>query len=187
MMLMRLDYPPILILFFAVIFESVSFDVIPTEYIYPLFLDFPNDSEFSPECKQIGYKSRYFILNSGSLSLYIVAGFLLHIVYAILAQILKKGNGKVYKWIKSKQDNFWYSGLISFYNETYLNLCFCGILNITRTDMDSGSTIGNNIFCLVISTAIAIGPIFYAIGVYKGWKLSERATTASVFQVVEGG
>lgn len=98
---MRLIYPPIVVLVFAVVFESVSFDLVPTEYIYPLFLSFTDDSEFSPECNQIGYKSRYFILNSGSISFYIVAGIILHIFYAILALILKKGNGKVYKWIRS--------------------------------------------------------------------------------------
>jgi hypothetical protein len=99
---MRLLYPPIVVIVFAVIFDSVSFDLIPTEYVYPLFLDFPNDSGFSPECDQIGYKSRYFILNSGSISIYIAAGFLMHVVYAIFAAILKKGNGKVYKWIRRK-------------------------------------------------------------------------------------
>ena len=99
---MRLVYPPIVVLVFAVVFDSVSFDLIPTDYVYPTFLSFPNDSPFSPECAQIGYKSRYFILNSGSISIYIVVGFLVHVLYAILASILKKGNGKVYKWIRRK-------------------------------------------------------------------------------------
>jgi hypothetical protein len=100
MMVMRLFFPPIVVLVFAIVFDAVSFDLIPTEYVYPLFLNFDNDSEFTPECGQIGYKSRYLIPNSGSISIYIAAGFLVHILYAILAAILKKGNGKVYNWIK---------------------------------------------------------------------------------------
>ena len=102
MMTMRLVYPQIVVLVFAVVFDSVSFDLIPTDYVYPEFLSFPNDSSFSPECAQIGYKSRYFIPNSGSISIYVVVGFLVHVLYAILASILKKGNGKVYKWIRRK-------------------------------------------------------------------------------------
>ena len=187
MMVMRLLFPPIVLLVFSIVFDAVSFDLIPTEYVYPEILHFADDSEFSPECGQIGYKSNYLIPNSGSISIYIAAGLMIQIFYAILASILKKGNGKVFNWIKRKQSDFWYSGLVSFFNETYLNLCFCSLINITHLQMDDGSTIGNNIFCLVIITVLFVGPIVYAIAVSQAWKASERTAAVTIAEELEGG
>ena len=53
--------------------------------------------------------------------------------------------------------------------------------------MDSSSSIGNNIFCAIYSTALVVGPIVFAIGVNQSWKASERAGTALIVDAVEGG
>ena len=53
--------------------------------------------------------------------------------------------------------------------------------------MDSPSSIGNNIYCVIYSTALVVGPIVYAIGVNQAWKVSERAGAALIIEAVEGG
>ena len=53
--------------------------------------------------------------------------------------------------------------------------------------MDSSSSIGNNIFCAIYSTALVVGPIVFAIGVNQSWKASERAGTIFLVDAVEGG
>ena len=70
-MMMQLMYPETTFIFFAKVFEFVTFDMIPTQLIYPLVLNLVNVA-YSDEADKIGYESRYLIWNSGSITLYIV-------------------------------------------------------------------------------------------------------------------
>ena len=54
-------------------------------------------------------------------------------------------------------------------------------------EMDSGSSGVNNIFCAIISAALLVGPIIYAIGVNRAWNVSMRVAAASIIEAVEGG
>ena len=58
---------------------------------------------------------------------------------------------------------------------------------MTQMAMDSSSSIGNNIFCIIISSALVFGPVVYAVSVNRAWKVSERAAAASIVEAVEGG
>ena len=58
---------------------------------------------------------------------------------------------------------------------------------MTQMDMDSSSSIGNNIFCIIISAALVAGPVVFAVAVNLAWKVSERAAAASMVEAVEGG
>jgi len=78
-MLKRLNLPESTVLVFSKIFSSVTFDIIQTDKVYPLFLTFNSDSPFSEEAVSIGYNSRYFIPNSGSITIYIAATILIQI------------------------------------------------------------------------------------------------------------
>ena len=65
MMVMQLNYPRETAIFYALIFEFISFDMIPAQEIYAEIFRFINDSPFSDEANIIGYFSRYFVFNSG--------------------------------------------------------------------------------------------------------------------------
>ena len=62
---MQLNYPRETAIFYTLIFEFVTFDLIPVEEIYGEIFKFINDSPFSDEANIIGYFSRYFVFNSG--------------------------------------------------------------------------------------------------------------------------
>ena len=67
------------LLFFAKILEFVIFDMIPTEHIYPLIFFFTNDSAYTEEAEALGYGSRYLIINTGSVTIFIIANVFLHL------------------------------------------------------------------------------------------------------------
>ena len=53
--------------------------------------------------------------------------------------------------------------------------------------MDDSSTKANNIFCILITAVLLIGPIVYSIAVRYSWKMSERIAGAVIAEAVEGG
>lgn len=97
-MLMKLLFPPVTVTFFAGLFEYVTFDIIPTEDIYKFVFGWPNEA-YSKEAEEIGYASRYFIENAGSIPLYIAIDIFLQTVYALAKLILKSG-GRVRGYIE---------------------------------------------------------------------------------------
>ena len=76
LMMMQLQYPATIALFFSKVFEFVTFDIIPTELFYPYIFDFP-EGAYSEEADLIGYYSRYIILNAGSITLFLLSYLLL--------------------------------------------------------------------------------------------------------------
>ena len=70
-MIMQLNYPPTAVLFFGLIFEFVTFDIVPTEFLYEIMFGFNSDS-ISEQAENIGYESQYFIENSGSFFIYLI-------------------------------------------------------------------------------------------------------------------
>ena len=70
-MMMQLKFPASAMIFYAALFEFVTFDLIPTDELYQKIFDFENKEPYSDEADNIGYSSRYLIFNSGSLTLFI--------------------------------------------------------------------------------------------------------------------
>ena len=79
LMMMHIMLAQSCLLFFAKILEFVIFDMIPTEYIYPLIFFFKNDSAYTEEAEALGYGSRYLIINTGSVTIFIKANVFLHL------------------------------------------------------------------------------------------------------------
>ena len=102
-MMMQLMYPEIMLEYYSSVFEFVTFDMIPTEIIYPLFLTLVN-VPYSDEADRIGYESRYVIWNSGSITLYIILYSFIQLVYAGLAKVLCAG--KALNFVHLKQQAF---------------------------------------------------------------------------------
>ena len=70
--MMQISFPVIALTFFSYVFEFVTFDLIPTDLIYPYIFDFSGDKPYSAQAEAIGYESRYIVWNLGSLFLYII-------------------------------------------------------------------------------------------------------------------
>ena len=77
------------LLFFAKILEFVIFDMIPTEYIYSLIFFFENDSAYTEQAEALGYGSRYLIINTGSVTIFIIGNVFLHLFSCCFVKICK--------------------------------------------------------------------------------------------------
>ena len=67
------ETPENAVLFYASIFDWITFDIFPTDYIYGLLLEFTGDTPYNDKVDTAGYGSRFLITNSGSLSIFIVS------------------------------------------------------------------------------------------------------------------
>lgn len=70
-MIMQLNYAAAVSIFYSTLFEFVTFDIVPTDEIYAEIFDFESEP-YSDEADNIGYGSRLFIENTGSLFVYMV-------------------------------------------------------------------------------------------------------------------
>ena len=68
--MMQVNFPPNVMIFFSGIFEFVTFDLVPSEKIYALFISL-EESPFSEEAGEIGYEYHQFIPNTGTVTLFI--------------------------------------------------------------------------------------------------------------------
>ena len=77
-MIITLQYPASISLFFSGVFEAVTFELLPSELIYEQIFDFvDSDKPYTEQADEIGYGSRLTFINSGSISIYFFALFLL--------------------------------------------------------------------------------------------------------------
>ena len=70
-MIMQLNYAAAVSVFYSSLFEFITFDVVPTDEIYGNIFEFESDP-YSDEADDIGYGSRIFIENTGSLLVYLI-------------------------------------------------------------------------------------------------------------------
>ena len=89
LMIMQLSYPAAAIVFYAVVFEYVTFDVIPTDGPYDATLKFEN-VPYSDEAASVGYASRYIIYNSGSQPIFMVAILVFQLIFLCLTCIVSE-------------------------------------------------------------------------------------------------
>ena len=127
LMMMQLDYPATVVLFFSGLFGFVTFDVFQPDFIYAYVFGWEN-VPYSDQADEIGYGSRYLIENSGSITLFIVLITFMQSFYTFVAKITSKGCS-ANNFVQDKRDEFFWGGFNDFYNETYLTLSYCACIN----------------------------------------------------------
>ena len=167
-MMMQLMYPETTLAFYASVFDFVTFDMVPTDSIYPLILDLVN-VPFSENAGKIGYESRFCIWNSGSITIYIIIYAMAQLLYSGLAKILPPG--KALDFVVTKQIAFRWGGLCDFFNEVYLTMSFCVCINSSDMSFETPSEGVNNTFNLVVGVALVVGPIIIVVNLNKNWKV----------------
>jgi hypothetical protein len=167
-MMMQLMYPEVTLVFYSSVFDFVTFDMIPTEYIYPLILTLAN-VPYSEAAEKIGYESRYIIWNSGSITIYIFIYILMQLIYAGLAKILNPG--KALDFVRGKQKAFKWGGLCDFFNEVYLTMSYCVCINLSSMSIYDQSSGINNVFNGIIAAALVFGPTVIVKDLNKSWKV----------------
>ena len=151
-------YPAAALIFYAGIFEFVTFDIIPTDRLYDKLFAFENDVPFSDRAKDIGYESRYAIPNSGSMPIFICVMLVVQPLYALITSLAPK-NGSIYTFTKTKQEAFKWAGLTDFTSEIYLSMSFCLCINTSAFSFDSRSEVINNVCACIMALFMLIWPL----------------------------
>ena len=75
-MMIQLSYPVSSVLFYSIMIEFVTFDLIPTDNFYNKLFGFENEA-LSQQADEIGYSSRYVIFNAGSIPIFMLLALVL--------------------------------------------------------------------------------------------------------------
>ena len=169
-MMMQIILSELCMIFFRAIIQYVIFDIIPTDYFYPLIFFFQNDSAYSEQAETLGYVSRYLIINTGSITIFIIANILLQIFLKCLTKIYKKG--RIHNFSQKKLASLQWAGCIDFFDDIYMNMSISFMINISMPNMDNASEIGNNTFALVMGACLLFIPMILSYKLCKGYKIN---------------
>ena len=168
LMIIQLSYPPNVVLFFAGLFEFVTFDLLPTDDIYGAIFDL-DDDPYSDLADEIGYSTRNLIPNSGSTTIFLFFTMLSQLVYAIIAHKEKENGGKVYNFARKKREAFFWSQAVDILHETSLMFSYSLCINSSRVQFTSASDSFNNVFAIFIGLILFIGPILLVRALNATW------------------
>ena len=106
-----------------------------------------DDVPYSAEADAVGYSSRYIILNSGSVPVYIVILTAMQLVFSIIARVFKPGM-VIHRFAVAKKNSFRWAGMIDFFNEINIGMSFSMCINISvlRQFAETPSLAFNNVF-----------------------------------------
>ena len=158
-----MTYPAASVVFYAAVFEFVTFDVVPTDGAYAAIFHF-KDVPYSQQAANVGYPSRYFIPNSGSVPIFMILNLVLQLIFFALINILK--SGKVFRFAQFKHNSFLWAGFNDFINEIYLTQSFAICINTSSLGFVSLAVGFNNSFMSAMALVVAILPIYVAAQVY---------------------
>ena len=182
--MLALNYPASSITFFAIIFEYVTFDVIPTDNLYKQLFGFSLDDPYSAQADNVGYPTRIFIGNLGSIPIFMLINLLSQIFFYLLSKIVKRG--RCARLAQAKQDSFRWGGFNDFINEIFLTVSFAVSINFSKVDWSTTPMTISNIFAIIMALVIIVVPNFIAIALHLRWRLETKIGQAIV-EHKEGG
>lgn len=160
MQMMQLNVPPTAIIFFSALFNFVTFDLIPTEEIYNSVFAWEN-VPYSESAENIGYASRQIIENTGSVPIFLLIILSQQILFAIVVRAVKN-DGRLLSYAKNSRGTFYYGGLMEFFNETYINVCFGVCINSSYIASSSNALLFNTVVALASGITVILGPLILA-------------------------
>ena len=162
MFLLSLSYPLNCLSFFGQIFNLISFNLLPTAYIFEKVFQFSavQDSYLSDWFSWVGYNSILSVINMATLFVFMVLAPMGILTLAIVNKIFPFWRllpDKQEIWIQKYVDQtiksaFWNS-TISFLNENYLVLSVCCLIQIQQLQLDPRTDYWSAIFCSYIGLA----------------------------------
>ena len=109
-----------------------TFDFLPTDDIYPIFLPSLSDSEpYSAKFDRVGISHAYLVMNLGSLLIFFLIQILLYIVYFPMKFAATKIRCAA-KFEKKIRSNIFWNPSIILVQEAYLDLIFCVVINFSN-------------------------------------------------------
>ncbi len=147
--------------FFASLMSLVNFDIIDTEPLTKKIFRLQQDQAFSDTFEELGYVSKFFIINMGTL-LYAFFGLLLGL---ILILILGKLNHERAQTLKAKLVRMlMWTSFIEYFNESYLTTavsCFICLPNWTYKPFGQFFSLKLSYAFLLVLIAVPIFRLIY--------------------------
>ena len=133
--LLNIQFPANAFILFEELFRLVTYEVLDTEQIYPLYFDFPDRGALNEKFERLEYGSFYSIMCLGFPFIIILWLLFLYPVYLILRICNLR-----YNWPKSIVENlrkilFWKQWLV-FTDAMFLELVIIVLLQINIVDTD---------------------------------------------------
>lgn len=166
LMMMQLRISAIAVIFFAQILEFVTFDIMPTEEMYAETFAWENEP-YSDAADNIGYGSRVFVENTGSMPVYLSAIILKQLlVYGLL-----KGapSGRIHSFAQSERNKFFWGGAMAFFDEMFIGIVFCGCIQTSEWNNETKALIFNNAFAVTVGGCAIFGPVILVYILHKLW------------------
>ena len=157
--------------------------MIPTDGAYAVLFDF-KDVAYSQQAAAVGYPSRYFIVNSGSIPIFMLYNLVLQLIVFGIVCCIK--DGRLNRFAVFKSTSFRWAGFNDFINEIYLTQSFAICINTSSMGFVSLSVGINNTFGSIIAVTLIVVPIIISIRAHLQWK-RELLIGAAKVELKEGG
>ena len=177
--LLRIQFPPNVVIFYSYIFEYITFDLFPPDKLYALIIDL-DETPFSDAAGEIGYDFRRLIPNTGTVTIFIV--------YTILVQVLSSlilcctRSGRMHNFARSQKTQLYFSGFTNLLHETSLMMSFGVCINLSMLKYETITDWINNIYAGIAGVLLVIAPILIALAIYR-----EFTSSPIPIEICEGG
>lgn len=108
----------------------MNFDILDTQSFYPYIFGVDQTEAISVNFSLSGYNSLLTVNNLGSLFIFLVLDFGLGLLgFSILKS--KKLNSKWQKIIGTKVENYFFNGMLNFFDQNYLSFTLSSLINLS--------------------------------------------------------
>lgn len=186
MFLLSLSYPLNCLSFFGQIFNLISFNLVPTAYLFEKVFQFSvvQDSYLSDWFSWVGYNSMLSVTNMATLFVFMVLAPMGILTLAVVNKVFpfwRLLSDKHEIWIQKYVDQtiksaFWNS-TISFLNENYLVLSVCCLIQIQQLQLDPRTDYWSAIFCSCIGLAVSVLTALFPLLIFILYSKKLKSTT----------
>ena len=148
-----------------------TFDFLPTDDIYPIFLPSLSESEpYSAKFDRVGISHAYLVMNLGSMLIFFLIQILLYIAY--LPMKLAATKSRYAKAFERKMNRklFWNSSILLI-QEAYQDLIFCVVINLSNfgNGWNTKEEIFTNIFTVFLSLTLIALPTLVVFHIWPNY------------------
>jgi hypothetical protein len=186
MFLLSLSYPLNCLSFFGQIFNLISFNLLPTAYIFEKVFQFSvvQDSYLSDWFSWVGYNSMLSVTNMATLFVFMVLAPMGILTLAVVNKIFPfwrllpdKHEIWIQKYVDQTIKSAFWNSTISFLNENYLVLSVCCLIQIQQLQLDPRTDYWSAIVCSCIGLAGSVLTALFPLLIFILYSKKLKSTT----------
>lgn len=173
--LMGIQMPANVVFFYSILINFVTFNIIPTDEMFNKTFDFYSTDYYNTKFNELGYGSMNIVENLGSNMIYIwiIAGlYILQFGFKFIKGCHRQLNRFYHYTAKS----MYYSVLIRYAIENYLNFSICSLLNIYKLYFRTWSDYIASILTFVFVANLLLLPFAIVVFLYVNFKKLAQET-----------